>query len=434
MRLACGALALPSNSFRLRISHPRARAQIAVAASIALVMLFLPGCERNSPHGIARRYLENLQRSNYAGCYAMLTDSDRKIGSLAEFLTEIPLAPDVGPAVFRPVLQSIQFELGEIRIEGDNAFVGLKVTAPDLPLWERTLDATAGPNHFGGQNAEQSLASDDFPKHTFDDAIFLGREHRRWHVVAGFANRDRIVDLHREAIVEYHQFQYAKVIAQYHSMIAELDRLKFTGAPGLATRYRTELAAAQAAQADQIAATAYAAKSLKLGDIAMSMSEERVPAIFGSIVNHGARALDAVQLAVTWYQGRGKDLKIVYVEKHPVVSTPVEFTDFSVPVLPFVANDKREFGFILTAPVQIQQEAVPYVTISAIAFTYLKAPLPKAARANGSASAAPPTPSSMSPGVAIDKWVAPAPPNSLTPPPLRPAPMRKVDPAKNPLS
>jgi hypothetical protein len=396
--------------FRLRNIQSLGPARVVIAAMIAIAALMLPGCERNSPRGVAHRYLENLHHSNYTTCYAMLADHDRKDRTLAEFLTEIPLAPDVGPALFRPVLRSLRFDLGDVHRDGDEAGLPIGVTAPDLTLWERTLDATAGPDHTGGESAGRSLAADDFPKVTYDDGIFLTREHGHWRVVADFADRDRIVDLHREAIVEYHQYEYAKVIVDYKSMIAELDRIKFTGAPGLAARYRTELAAVQAAQADIPAVKAYATKSVRLGDIAMSMSEERVPAIFGTVTNTGNRALDAVQIAVTWYEGRGKNLKIAYVEKHPIVITPIEFTDFSVPVLPFVAGEKRSFGFILTSPVQVQQDAAPYVTISAITFTYLKAPLPKlavarvATAATGSVSVP-----SAPPGIAVSKPAAPSP-------------------------
>src|ERR1700694_3000859 len=102
----------------------------------------------------------------------MLAERDRKNRTLAEFLTEIPLAPDVGPAVFRPVLENIQFELGDVRREGDDAFVSIEVTAPDLPLWERTLDATAGADRAAGQDAERSLAAGDFAKVTYDDGIY----------------------------------------------------------------------------------------------------------------------------------------------------------------------------------------------------------------------------------------------------------------------
>jgi len=366
-----------------------------------VVVLVLGGCERNAPRKAALRYLSNLRDSNYAACYGMLSDQDRKDRTLAEFLTEIPLAPDVGPAWFHAVLRSVQFDPGDASSEGLNASIPVTITAPDLTLWERTVDASAGRDRGGAQNAARSLPADDYPKVTYGDVIYLTREHRHWHVVAGLAERDRIVDLHREAIVNYHQNDYAKVIGAYQTMLADLDRLKATGAAGLATRYRAELAAVKVVQAEIPASTAYAAKKVVLSDVAMRMSEERVPAIFGSITNAGDRALDGVQIAVTWYAGSGKHLKAAYVEKHPVVITPMEFTDFSVPVVPFVAGEKRPFGFILTAPVQVQQDAAPYVTVSAIVFTHSSAPLPKLASAN--APTKPVANAGAPPGVAVTK-------------------------------
>lgn len=391
----------------------------AVALAVALV---LGGCERNAPRKAAIRYLENLHESNYAACYGMLSDQDRKDRTLAEFLTEIPLAPDVGTAWFHPVLRSVQFDPGDASRDGLNASIPVTITAPDLPLWERTLDASAGRDRGGGQDAERSLQADDYPKITYGDVIYLTREHRHWQVVADLAERDRIVDMHREAIVDYHQYDYPKVIGTYQTMLADLDRLKATGAAGLATRYRAELAAVKVVQAEIPASTAYAAKKVVLGDVAMRMSEERVPAIFGSITNAGDRALDGVQIAVTWYEGRGKNLKAAYIEKHPVVITPMEFTDFSLPVLPFVAGEKRPFGFILTAPVEVQQDAAPYVTVSAIVFTHSNAPLPKLASAN--APTKPVASAGTPPGVAVAKpSLAPA--SVVTPSPAAPTPAAK---------
>jgi hypothetical protein len=184
-------------------------------------------------------------------------------------------------------------------------------------------------------------------------------------------------------------------------------------------------------QAEVPAATAYAAKNVTLGDVAMRMSEERVPAIFGSITNSGDRALDSVQVAVTWYVGHGKSLKAAYTEKHPVVITPIEFTDFSLPVLPFVAGEKRPFGFILTVPVQIEQDAAPYVTVSAVTFTHSPAPLPRLANAKG--QTAPGTNGTEAPppaGIAVSKpTVAPAAPTpSATPSPAADLPAKKVAP------
>jgi hypothetical protein len=111
------------------------------------------------------------------------------------------------------------------------------------------------------------------------------------------------------------------------------------------------------------------------------------------------------------------------------VITPIEFTDFSVPVLPFVPGEKRPFGFILTAPVQVQQDAAPYVTISAIALTYLKAPLPKLASVTAPSApvASAPAPSSP-PGVAVTKPAAPPPPSSTPGPQSAPSPTNKAEP------
>ena len=49
----------------------------------------------------------------------------------------------------------------------------MKVTTPDLPLWERELDAAAGPDHIGGEEAARSLDTNDYPKLTYSDQIVL---------------------------------------------------------------------------------------------------------------------------------------------------------------------------------------------------------------------------------------------------------------------
>jgi hypothetical protein len=145
---------------------------------------------------------------------------------------------------------------------------------------------------------------------------------------------------------------------------------------GFAARYRRELADIENATAQLAETNAYGPK-LKLTDVAMKMSDERVPAIFGKVINAGDKPIDDIELAVTWYEGRGKDLKAAYTEKHPVFLTPIEFTDFTRSVLPLVPGQAQTFGFIVIAPVEVQQDASPYVTVSSITFAQSKAPLPK---------------------------------------------------------
>ena len=348
------------------------------AAILLGVAIALTGCGGRSPRATARQYLDDLQQFDYAGCYRLLSRRDRAHRNLHEFLTEIPLAPDVSPVWFRPVLHDTHYTLGEEHREpdGETAFVPVRITGPDLVAWERTLDAAAGPGGSGGESAQRSLDTGNYPKRTWEDRIYLIKEHHHWHVRVGFSARDRIIERHRTALVEFHDGRFDQAIATYESMIAELERRRATGSFGLAERYRTELAEVEKVKAEAPAEKAYASK-MKLRGVAMQMSEDRAPGIFGHITNAGDRAVDDVILAVTWYEGRGKDLKSVYREEHPVVLTPIEFTDFNDDVIPFAPGETRRFGFILTAPAEIQQEASPYVTIASIAFAQIAAPLPK---------------------------------------------------------
>jgi hypothetical protein len=365
---------LPAGPQQLR----RFRSRIAVLCVAASATLLAAGCGRNRPHGIAERYLENLQQFNFAGCYQLLSEEDRKDRDLQQFLREIPLAPDVGQLWFPPILHAVHYELGAAHRNSDGvtAVVPVRITTPDLPLWERLLDAAAGPDGTGADAALRSLDSGDYPKRTYDDKVFLVKEHHHWHVVAGFGLRDRVVDRHREAVVDYTEQHFDKAIAEWQSMIADLEQQPATGSLGLAAVYQAELALIEKNKAQLAERTAYATK-LKLSEVAMKMAEEHVPAIFGLVTNSGDKGVDEVELAVTWYQRRGKDLKAVAREEHPVVATPITFTDFARPVIPFLPGESRRFGFILTAPAQIQQAASPYVTIASVAFSQSSAPLPK---------------------------------------------------------
>jgi hypothetical protein len=372
------------------VGYARAAGRTVLALSaIIWVVLTLAGCSRNQPHGIAQRYIEYLQQFNYPAAYYLLAQRDHTDRTLREFLTEIPLAPDVSPLWFRPILHTMHYELGpeHRNSDGVSAVVPVRVTMPDLPLWERTLDA-AGPDGLGADSAQRSLDTGDYPKFTYDDTIFLIKEHHHWRIVAGFAARDRVADQHRAAAVQYHQHDYAKAIATYQAMIAELSRQQTTGSQGLAARYRAELSAIEKIQAQAAATAAYVPK-LKLNDVAMRMSEERVPAIFGSLANSGDKPLDEVALAVTWYEGRGKDLRAVSREEHPIVTTTLDFTDFNRSVVPMLPGEARRFGFILVAPPEIEQDAAPRVTVSSIAFTQSPAPLPRMHSAKPGAPAPP---------------------------------------------
>src|SRR5450631_3825682 len=113
MDLVVGALSRLTGSKNSDARDALVTAHRLFGAIVIAAVIVLSGCDRNASRAAAVSYLENLHQANYARCYAMLSDRERKDRTLAEFLTEIPLAPDVGPAWFRPVLRSVQFDLGE---------------------------------------------------------------------------------------------------------------------------------------------------------------------------------------------------------------------------------------------------------------------------------------------------------------------------------
>jgi hypothetical protein len=308
----------------------------------------------------------------------LLSGQDRADRSLHQFLTEIPLAPDVSPIWFRPILHEMRYQLGDERrnADGKSASVPVQITTVDLPLWERTLDAQAESERLPSQLAQRSLDTGAYPRLTYQDRILLVKDHHHWRVAAGFAARDRVLDQHHQAMVDFYEARLDEAIVRYHSMIAELDNQPGTGNLGLAARFNGELAKIEKIKLEIPVAATYGA-NLKLTGVTMRMAEERVPAIFGEVTNSGSRPIDELRLAVTWYQGRGKNLKIAHREEHPIVLTPIEFTDFSRAVIPFLPGESRQFGFILSAPPEVQQNAAPYVRVGPIAFTQLAAPLPK---------------------------------------------------------
>ncbi|MBV8053728.1 MAG: hypothetical protein JOZ29_19725 [Deltaproteobacteria bacterium] len=345
---------------------------------VFLASMLFSGCYRRSPRGTAQRYVENLQQFNYAKCYSLLSTQDRAERPLYQFLTEIPLAPDVSPIWFRPILHAMHFELGDEHRnpDGVTAYVPVRITALDLPLWERTLDVNAGSAGSPGQLAHRSLAAGKYPTITYDDRIALVKEYHHWRVLAGFAARDLVLSRHRRAMLDFYEGRLNQVLAQFDSMISELEQLPGTGNLGLAAHLQTERAQISKVQTEMPAAARYGAK-LKLDGVAMRMAGTRVPAIFGDITNTGDKPIDELSLAVTWYQGLAENFKVVQREEHSIVVTPIEFTDFSRQVIPFLPGERRQFGFILSAAPEVQQNATPYVTVAWLAFTQIPALLPK---------------------------------------------------------
>jgi tetratricopeptide (TPR) repeat protein len=374
----------------------RISARGAMLMAAAICALFTAGCQGRTPQRAADTYLGNLKLYNYPAAYQALSHQDQVDRTIDQFLTEIPMAPDVSKDWFKAVLRAYDYKVGDSKTVDDKAIVTVTVSRPDLALWERTIDASLGGDATPDSIAQKNLNENTYPKVTYDDNIVMVNQGGEWKLLVDFPFKENILKEHKDAVDLYHKHDYDKAIAAYQKILDELDKNQSTGNAGLKYQYGRELADIQNAQKQLPEAQAYIPK-IALTDVDMKMSASRVPGIFGKMTNSGDKALDEVQFTVTYYEGKGKNKKAVLTEIHTPVATALEFPNFGHPVLPFVPGETRNFGFRLTAPTDVQMKSSPDLTVTSIVFTQSAAPLPKPVAPSPSPAASPAAAAAPSP-------------------------------------
>ena len=306
-----------------------------------------------------------------------MSHQDQTARPFDEFLAGIPLAPDVSRDWFKAVTGAQEYTVTGVTQKGKSAVVTVKVTRPDLPLWERTIDATTDPVSGPTSEASKSLSMKSFPLITHDDNIVAVKEGGDWKIFCDFPAKESIEGKHREGIEAYHKHDYDRAIAAYQAAIDSADlREQATGSAGIKFNLQNELDNLKIVKARISEGNAYIPK-LALSDVEMKMAASKAPGIFGKITNKGDKAIDEVVVTATYFESSGKEKKEVFSEQHSIVVTPIEFVNFSRPVLPFVPGETRSFGFKLIAPREIQNRASVDLEVSGIVLTQSTAPLPK---------------------------------------------------------
>ncbi|MGA9723316.1 MAG: hypothetical protein WBQ86_12740, partial [Candidatus Binatus sp.] len=328
----------------MTIKRIQAKGAMLAAVAVCVFQVFLvAGCQGHSPQHAADTYLSNLKFYNYPAAYQALSHQDQVDRTMDQFLTEIPMAPDVSKDWFKGILRAYDYKVGDAKIDGDKAIVTVSVTQPDLALWERTVDAGLSGEETPDSIAQKNLTDKTYPKVTYDDNIVMVQQGGEWRLRVDFPARENIIKEHKDAVDLYHQHEYDKAIAAYQKIIDELDKQQTTGSAGLKFQYGRELADIQNAQKQQSDAQAYIPK-IVLSDVDMKMSASRVPGIFGKMTNSGDKAIDEVQFTVTYAEGKGKAKKQVFAEVHTPIATPLQFMNFGRAVKPFVPGETRDFG------------------------------------------------------------------------------------------
>ncbi len=347
---------------------------------IAALGLFLPRCDSAPPPGpdpraAAQAYLTALKAGDYQTCYRMLVETDLVHGSLDGFLGQVPMAPNVERRWFGQMEAATEYRLGEVSQAGDEAIVPVNVTTPNLVLWERMLGARNQTAQAVQSAAESQLADGDYPRLAYRDRIVMVREGDEWRLLAGFAQRERVARMHERALSAYHQMEYDEALNLYHQILERIGKVPFSGSGELADRLGREMKRVEAARAGAGAARSYLPR-LVLKNVTTKEAVSGSPAMFGLLVNTGDAALDEVRLTMSYRSDAGK---VVYTETHTPIALPLEFTDFDVPIVPFRPGESRPIGIALTAPLDIQQQNKPQLTVSGVIFSQAPPAHPKLA-------------------------------------------------------
>ncbi|MBF6570021.1 MAG: hypothetical protein IVW54_14220 [Candidatus Binataceae bacterium] len=328
--------------------------------------MLLSGCTWQSPRAVVQNYLAAIKQHRYEQCYAMLTDSDRQAYTLQQFLTAIPLTPSVTQTWFRPVLEDTSYDIGEPRGQGLHLIVPVKVITPDLPRFERTIDAIVGPDVDPAPVARRALANGEYPDLGYDDQVVLIKEHHRWRVKADFPALEDAARLRRSALQYYYRAQYGQAVQEYQQAIAALAKADSSGGLGKSFLYRREMKEIQEIAAGHGAPNP---ARMKVADVGMRVSTAQHPALFGKITNPWKVPIDNVRMKVTFFQGSGAARRAIFAEEHVAIATPIEFSDFTIKAIPLAPGETRNFGFELKAPAATEQDADPFVAVDQVAAT-----------------------------------------------------------------
>ncbi len=365
-------------------SQRRQFAFCAAALAVAVVLARCAGPPGPDPAAAARKYLVALKSGDYQTCYGMLTEHDLAHGSLGDFLAGIPLAPEVDQRWFKPIEAVTDYSVGPAERHDDLVILPVRITTPNLVLWERMLGGADQNRKTIQDKAQKQLDDRTFPRLDYEDRMVMALEGDEWRVLAGFETRAQIRALHNQALAAYHLLDYAKALGLYRKMVERLGHSEFTGRNELAQRLSVEMKRVEAASGTGLAAQAYI-PHLVLKNVATKPALSGSPGMFGEMVNSGDRALDQVNLTVSYYTPGGK---LIYTERHTPFALPLRFADFDLPLVPFAPGSTRKFGIALRAPMDVQQQSKAVVNVSGVILSQAPGPAKTGAIAQAAADSA----------------------------------------------
>ena len=159
-------------------------ALVAIGSVVAIALLTGPA----APYEIAERYLRARYANQVDAVYRLVSSSDRRARTNAEYRELNPPFPQQVQPRVDLLASRIEVTGAAVQVDGDVAFVDLAVSVPNANdrsvselVWSD--DAAAGQSRL-----EELARTGELPRLDVDEQVELIREGRRWRVVADWAS------------------------------------------------------------------------------------------------------------------------------------------------------------------------------------------------------------------------------------------------------
>lgn len=301
-----------------------------------VLILFLSlvlGCKSgdSGPDGIVLKYLNDTVKGNHAEAYSLLSSSDKKVKSEAEYQTEMK----EGDFLTKTYANKISYKILRTSQGENKADVEVEITAPDFQslAGEILSEALSNPTMAKDDAQFQKKIAEKYnnlPMSTTVQTYNLVREVDGWKISLNW-EADKYLSEAREL---KEQKKYNAAIDNYNKAL-ELN--------GEMVEAKTEIEEVKKEIATFEEKQEYLKKieikNLKVGEGTKYGFGEPEPGIFGTIVNNGDRTLDKVQITVYFLDET--DTIIGEEDFHPVLVTEFSFGDNK----PLKPNYVKDFGY-----------------------------------------------------------------------------------------
>lgn len=302
---------------------------------LILILSVALGCKGigSGPDDIVLNYLNATLKGNHAEAYSLLSSSDKKVKSEAEYQALMK----EGNFLTVTYANKISYKILKTNQSENKADVEVEITAPDLTsfMGEILGEALSNPDLANDEaQIKKKLAEKykDLPMTKTVQSFNLVKEQGGWKIFLNW-EADKYLSEAREL---KEQKKYHAAIDNYNKAL-ELN--------GEMVEAKTEIEEAKKEIATFEEKQEYIKeielKDLKVGEGRKYGFGEPEPGIFGTVINKGNRTLNKVQITVYFLDEAGT--VIGEEDFHPILVSEYSFGDDK----PLKPNYVKDFGFTL---------------------------------------------------------------------------------------